>query len=96
MPTIDVNFTKVEEACEHLFDAHDQIGDLVELNAVERLLVLARMAYIHEQALKRNMCEHDLAAFERLRAKLIERAEALRAENLAADASGVNSEGGSA
>lgn len=96
MPIVDVNLTKVEEACEHLFDAHDQISALVELNGIERLLVLARMAHIAEASLKRNLCQHDLAAFERLRAKLIERAEATRAENMAADESGVNSEGGTA
>jgi hypothetical protein len=96
MAIIDVNLTKVEEACEHLFDAHEQISNLVELNGIERLLVLARMAHIAEAALKRSMCERDLAAFERLRANVIERAEATRDENLAADAVGVNSEGGNA
>jgi hypothetical protein len=96
MANVDVNLTKVEEACDHLFDAHDQISILVELNGIERMLVLARMAHIAEAALKRSMCEHDRAVFERLRAQVIERAEALRSENLEADANGVNSEGGNA
>ena len=96
MPVVNVNLTKVEEACDHLFDAHHQISNLVELNGIERQLVLARLAHIAESALKRSICEHDLEAFERLRAKVIERAEATRAENEAARATTINSDGGSA
>lgn len=95
MATIKVDLARVEEACGHLLDAHDQICALVELSQTEGLLVLARVAHILEASISRASCAQDRAAFERLRAEVIARAEATRLENLAEDALGINSEGGS-
>ncbi len=90
-------FERVESTHSMIIELLDQLRSLTGLTGLQRLLVLERLSYVHGQLLPGALrSDAEREEYARLRAKMIERAEATRAENEVARAHPVNSEGGSA
>ncbi len=93
----DEEFERVESTHSMIIDLLAQLRELTGLSGLQRLLVLERLSYVHGQLLPGALhTDADREEYAQLRAKLIERAEATRAENQALRATPINSEGGSA
>ncbi len=78
----DEDFERVESAHCMILDLLRQLEELTGLSRLQRMLVCERLAYVHEQLKPTALpTEAERAAYAKLRAKLIERAEHTRALN---------------
>ncbi len=86
----------IEHVSMMAFDAIAQLADHFGLSVMQRHLVIHHLNHVSVKTVERTFSADDKALAERGRVEVSERAEETRAENLAADAAGVNTHGGSA
>jgi hypothetical protein len=86
----------IEQVSWLAFDAIRQLAEHFGLSVMQRHLVIHHLHHVSVKTAERIFSAEDKALAERARAEISIRAEETRAENLAADAAGVNTHGGSA
>jgi hypothetical protein len=92
--------TKQLDSIEHvswmLWQAAVQLSEHFGLSAVERHLVVHHLHHVSMKTAERVLPEADKTLVDRAKVEVSNRAEETRAENMAADAAGVNTTGGTA
>lgn len=100
MPTESTLSSDQLDGIEHVsmlaFDAIRQLADHFGLSVMQRHLVIHHLNHVSVKTVNRVFSAAEKALVERAKVEVSDRAEQTRAENLAADAAGVNTTGGEA